>query len=318
MRSLILGLITAVLISAPALSAEKTVGVTAIIEHPALDAVRDGVKDALEEAGFKDGDNFHFIYQSAQNRQPTAVLIAQKFVSDNVNVIVAIGTPSAQAAASATKEIPIIFAAITDPVAAGLMQDMAKPDKNVTGVSDMAPVAEQVKFIRELLPQAKTIGYLYNPSETNSLAALKVLKKAAAENGFNLVEAAAIQTSQVRNAALALVDKVDVIYITTDNTVVAALETAIMVANESKIPFIAADPQSAERGALAAAGVNYHDIGTLAGEMAVKLLNGEKIAEIPAVIAPANNLYINKATARKIGFTFPKSVEERATKVIDN
>lgn len=327
MRNLISGLLAGALLSGAAYAqatkadqaeaSAKTVGVTAIIEHPALDAVRDGVKAVLEKAGYKDGENFHFIYQSAQNRQPTAVLIAQKFVGDNVNAIVAIGTPSAQAAANATKDIPIIFAAITDPVAAGLMQDMAKPDKNITGVSDMVPVIDHVKLIRELLPNAKKIGYLYNPSETNSLAALKVLKQVVAENGFELVESTAIQTSQVRNATLALVDKVDAIYITTDNTIVAALETAVRVANENKIPVIASDPQSAERGALVAAGVSYYDIGLLTGDIVVKVLRGEKVANIPAIIAPANDLYINKAIARKIGFSFPESIEKRATKIID-
>jgi len=296
---------------------EIKVGVTSIVEHPALDAARDGAKQALEEAGYKDGKNYQFIFQSAQNRQPTAVQIAQKYVGDKVDVIVAIGTPSAQAAANATKDIPVVFSAITDPVAAGLMQDLTKPDANVTGVSDMTPVAEHVKLIRELLPQATKIGYLYNPSETNSVAALQVLQQAAKEQGFEIVESTALQTAQVRNATLALVDKVDVIYITTDNTVVSALETAIMVANENKMPFVAADPESAVRGALVAAGVNYFDIGLLTGAMVVKLLKGEDIANIPAEIAPANDLYINQKTAEAIGYTFPESIVERATRIIE-
>jgi len=296
---------------------EIKVGVTSIVEHPALDAARDGVKQALEEAGYKDGENYQFIFQSAQNRQPTAVQIAQKYVGDKVDVIVAIGTPSAQAAANATLEIPVVFSAITDPVAAGLMQDLEKPDANVTGVSDMTPVVEHVKLIRELLPNATKIGYLYNPSEANSVAALRVLQEAAGGLGFEIVESTALQTAQVRNATLALVDKVDVIYITTDNTVVSALETAIMVANENKTPFVAADPESAVRGALVAAGVNYFDIGLLTGEIVVKLLKGEDIANIPAQIAPANDLFINKQTAEAIGYQFPDSIVERATRIIE-
>jgi len=296
---------------------EVKVGVTSIVEHPALDAARDGVKQALEEAGYKDGENYQFIFQSAQNRQPTAVQIAQKYVGDKVDVIVAIGTPSAQAAANATQEIPVVFSAITDPVAAGLMQDLAKPNANVTGVSDMTPVADHVKLIRELLPQATKIGYLYNPSEANSVAALRVLQQAAATQGFEIVESTALQTAQVRNATLALVDKVDVIYITTDNTVVSALETAIMVANENKMPFVAADPESAVRGALVAAGVNYFDIGLLTGAMVIKLLKGEAVANIPAEVAPANDLYINRQTAESIGYSFPDSIVERATRIIE-
>jgi len=300
-----------------ALGQDIVVGVTSIVEHPALDAARDGAKKALEDAGYKDGENYKFIFQSAQNRQPTAVQIAQKFVGDKVNVIVAIGTPSAQAAVNATKDIPVVFSAITDPVAAGLMEDMNHPSANVTGVSDMTPVSDHVALIRELLPEAKKIGYLYNPSEANSVAALKILQQAAEAQGFEIVESTAIQTAQVRNATLALVDKVDVIYITTDNTVVSALETAIMVANENKVPFVAADPESALRGALVAAGVNYFDIGLLTGNMVVKLLKGEDIAHIPAEIAPANDLYINKKTAEAIGYQFPESIVQRATKIVE-
>jgi len=300
-----------------AFAQEIVVGVTSIVEHPALDSARDGAKKALEDAGYKDGENYKFIFQSAQNRQPTAVQIAQKFVGDKVDVIVAIGTPSAQAAVNATKDIPVVFSAITDPVAAGLMEDMEHPSANVTGVSDMTPITDHVALIRELLPEAKKIGYLYNPSEANSVAALKILQQAAEAQGFEIVESTAIQTAQVRNATLALVDKVDVIYITTDNTVVSTLETAIMVANENKVPFVAADPESALRGALVAAGVNYFDIGLLTGNMVVKLLKGEDIANIPAEIAPVNDLYINKKTAAAIGYQFPEQIVERATGIVE-
>jgi len=300
-----------------AVAQEIKVGVTSIVEHPALDAARDGVKAALEKAGYRDGENYRFIFQSAQNRQPTAVQIAQKFVGDKVDVIVAIGTPSAQAAVNATKDIPIVFSAITDPVAAGLMANLERPDANVTGVSDMTPIGDHVQLMVQLLPEAKKIGYLYNPSEANSVAALKILQQEAQNRGLEIVESTAIQTSQVRNATLALVDKVDVIYITTDNTVVSALETAIMVANENKVPFVAADPESAARGALVAAGVNYFDIGLLTGDMVVKLLEGGEISEIPAQIAPANDLYINRKTAEAIGYNFPENIVQRATKIIE-
>lgn len=298
-------------------NAHPLVAVTAIVEHPALDAVRDGAKHALEQAGYHDGQNLRFVYQSAQNRQSTAVQIARKFVGDQARAIIAIGTPSAQAAINATRDIPVIFSAVTDPVAAGLMKDPDHPDRNVTGVSDKTPVAEHVHLIKELFPTVKKIGYLYNPSETNSVAALKTLKAVAHENGLDIVESTAIQTSQVRNATLALVGKVDVIYITTDNTIVSALETAILVANENKIPFVAADPDSAKRGALVAAGVNYRDLGEVTGQMVVRLLRGEKVADMPMQVAPANNLILNKRTATAIGYQFPQAILARATQVIE-
>lgn len=317
MRRLILALAAATALIAPASARDVTVAVTAIVEHPALDAARDGVKEALQEAGFKDGENLKFIYESAQGNPATAAQIARQFVGQGPDVIVAIATPSAQALVSATKDIPIVFTAVTDPVGAQLISNMEKPGKNVTGLSDMSPVAEHVALIKEIVPAAKSIGFLYNSGETNSVSTLAVLKAEAEKAGLTIVESTATKSADVQAAARALIGRADVIYVPTDNTIVSALEGAVSVAEESKIPLITADTDSVKRGALAALGFNYFDVGKQTGKVVVRILNGEAAGDIPATVAAGTDLVVNKSAATKMGVELPKSVIDRATKVID-
>lgn len=317
MRRLILALAAATVLIAPASARDVTVAVTAIVEHPALDAARDGVKEALQEAGFKDGENLKFIYESAQGNPATAAQIARQFVGQGPDVIVAIATPSAQALVSATKDIPIVFTAVTDPVGAQLISNMEKPGKNVTGLSDMSPVAEHVALIKEIVPAAKSIGFLYNSGETNSVSTLAVLKAEAEKAGLTIVESTATKSADVQAAARALIGRADVIYVPTDNTIVSALEGAVSVAEESKIPLITADTDSVKRGALAALGFNYFDVGKQTGKVVVRILNGEAAGDIPATVAAGTDLVVNKSAATKMGVELPKSVIDRATKVID-
>ena len=206
-----------------------TVDVTAIVQHPALDAARDGIKKALEDAGYKDGDNLTFHYESAQGNPATATQIAQKFAGENPNVIVAIATPSAQAAAATTQDIPIVFTAVTDPLGAQVVKNLEKPGGNVTGISDMSPLADHLKLIQTIVPTVKTIGVPYNPGEANAVTLLNALKKMAPSYGVTIVEAPATKSSEVQGAAQSLVGKVDVIYVPTDNTIVSALEAVIAV-----------------------------------------------------------------------------------------
>ncbi|MBN9025760.1 MAG: ABC transporter substrate-binding protein, partial [Rhizobiales bacterium] len=228
----------------PALARDVTVDVTAIVEHPALDAVRDGVKDALGEAGFKVGENLTFNYESAQGNPGTAAQIARQFIGNGPDVIVPISTPSAQAVVSATRDIPIVFSAVTDPVGAQLVKQLQKPGGNVTGLSDLSPVADHVALIKEIIPSVKTIGVLFNPGETNSVTLVELLKKYGAEQGIAVVESPATRSSEVQNAARALSGRVDAIYVPTDNTIVSALESAVAVAVESKLPLFTADTES--------------------------------------------------------------------------
>ncbi len=218
MKALFLALAATAALALPAQAEDVTVAVTAIVEHPALDAARDGVKDALAAAGYKEGEGLKFVYQSAQGNPATAAQIARQFVGDAPNVIVPISTPSAQAVVSATKDIPVVFTAVSDPLGAQLVKDMDKPGGNVTGLSDMSPVAAHIELIKEILPQVKTIGYLYNSGEANSVSLLAALKEAAGPAGITVVESAATKTAEVQGAARALVGRVDAIYVPTDNT----------------------------------------------------------------------------------------------------
>lgn len=317
MRPILLALFAATAIVLPAKAEDVTVAVTAIVEHPALDAARDGIKEALAEAGYKEGENLKFVYESAQGNPGTAAQIARQFVGDAPTVIVPISTPSAQAVVAATRDIPVVFTAVSDPLGAQLVKDMEKPGGNVTGLSDMSPVADHIALIKEITPNAKSIGFVYNSAEANSVSTLAALKAEAEKAGLTVVESVATKSAEVQGATRALVGRADVIYIPTDNTIVSAFEAAVGVAQEAKIPLFAGDTDSVSRGALAALGFNYFDVGKQTGEVVVRVLKGEKPGDIPVRVAAGTDLVINKAAAAKMGVTFPESITKRATKTIE-
>jgi putative ABC transport system substrate-binding protein len=317
MRSVLVALAATLALSLPAKAEDVTVAVTAIVEHPALDAARNGVRDALAAAGYKEGENLKFIFESAQGNPATAAQIARQFAGDEPDVIVPISTPSAQAVVSSTRDIPVVFTAVSDPLGAQLVKNMEKPGGNVTGLSDMSPVAEHLALIKEILPNVKTVGYLYNSGEANSVSLLAVLKAEAEKAGIQVVESAATKSSEVQGAARALVGRADAIYIPTDNTIISALEGAVAVAEESKLPLFTADTDSVSRGSIAALGFNYYDVGKQTGEIVVRVLKGENPGDIPVKTAAGSDLVVNKAAAAKMGVTLPQSVLSRANRVIE-
>ncbi|MBB3594484.1 putative ABC transport system substrate-binding protein [Rhizobium sp. BK529] len=317
MRSILLAFAATLALTLPAKADNVTVAVTAIVEHPALDAARNGVRDALAAAGYKEGENLKFVFESAQGNPATAAQIARQFAGDEPNVIVPISTPSAQAVVSATRDIPVVFTAVSDPLGAQLVKNMDKPGGNVTGLSDMSPVGEHIALIKEILPNVKTIGYLYNSGEANSVSLLAALKAEAAKAGVTVVESAATKSAEVQGAARALVGRADAIYIPTDNTIISALEGAVAVAEESKLPLFTADTDSVSRGSIAALGFNYYDVGKQTGEIVVRVLKGENPGDIAVKTAAGSDLVINKSAAAKMGVTLPQSVLSRANKVIE-
>lgn len=317
MRGLILALATATALAMPAKAETVTVAVTAIVEHPALDAARDGVKAALAEAGYKEGENLKFLYESAQGNPATASQIARQFVGEEPSVIVPISTPSAQAVVAATRDIPVVFTAVSDPLGAQLVKELEKPGRNVTGISDMLPIADHLAMIQEISPDAKTIGYLYNSAEANSVSTLEALKAEAEKVGLKVVESVATKSAEVQGATRALIGKADVIYVPTDNTIVSAFEAAAGVATEAKVPLFAADTDSVARGAVAALGFNYFDVGKQTGAVVVQILKGEEPGDIPVRVAAGTDLVINKGAAAKVELNFPESIVKRATKVIE-
>ncbi|GLS23170.1 ABC transporter substrate-binding protein [Labrys miyagiensis] len=306
------------LISTVAFAADKvTVAVTSIVEHPALNAARDGVKKALADAGYKEGDNLVFQFETAQGNPATAAQIAQKYVGENPNVIVPIATPSAQAVVAATQDIPVVFTAVTDPVSAQLVKDPAHPGGNVTGVSDMSPLADHLKLIKQIVPGVKNIGVPYNPGESNSAVLLAALKKMAPDYGVEIVEAPATKSSDVQAAAQSLIGKVDVIYVPTDNTIVSALEAVIGVGTDNKIPVFSGDTDSVNRGTIASVGFDYFDVGVLTGKTVVRILKGEKPGDIAVQNPTGTDLFVNTKAAAAMGVTIPQDLIAKAKKVIN-
>ena len=300
----------------PAIAAQKSVAVTAIVEHPALDAVRDGVQDALKKAGYEPGKNLKWQYQSAQGNTGTAAQIARKFVGDRPDAIVAIATPSAQSVVAATKDVPVVYSAVTDPVAAQLVPSMEPSGTNVTGVSDLLALDKQIELIKKVVPEAKRVGMVYNPGEANSVVVVKQLQELLPKAGMTLVEAAAPRTVDVASAARSLIGKVDVIYTNTDNNVVSAYESLVKVGNDAKIPLVASDTDSVKRGAIAALGINYHDLGVQTGKIVVRILKGEKPGAIASETSSNLQLFVNPGAAAKQGVTLSDALLKSAAQTI--
>ena len=297
-------------------AADKSVAVTAIVEHQALDAVRDGVRDELKAAGYEPGKSLKFEYQSAQGNTGTAAQIARKYVGEKPDAIVAIATPSAQAVVAATKDIPVVYSAVTDPVAAKLVKSWDASGTNVTGVSDMSPLEKHLELIKKVTPNAKRVGVIYSPGEANSVAIVEALKKAAPAAGLTLVEASAARSIDVASAAQSLVGKADVIYAPTDNNVMSAFEGIVKVAQASKLPVIAADTDAVKRGAVAALGLNYYDLGRQTGKVVVRILNGEAPGKIASQTSQTYELFVNPGAAQKQGLVLSEDLVKSAKVVV--
>jgi len=281
-------------------STEKTykVGVTQIVEHPSLDAAFNGFKKALKDEGL----TVEYDVQIAQGDQSNNQTIANNFVGDNVDLIFANSTPSALAAANATKEIPIIFTSVTDPVGAGLVSEMENPGGNLTGTTDTHPdaIPKTVQFIDQYI-EGNKVGMIYNSGEQNSVAQIELVKNAMNGTDLEVVEASVSTSAEVKQAAESLIGKVDSIYIITDNTVVSALESVISVAYENDIPLFVGELDSVRRGGFAAYGFEYYDIGYEAGIMAAQILKGVKEpSELPVQYPQNLKLLINKKAAEEL------------------
>jgi putative tryptophan/tyrosine transport system substrate-binding protein len=295
----------------------KTVAVTAIVEHPALDAARDGIKEELAAAGYEQGRNLDFRFESAQGNPATAAQIARKFVGEAPDVIVPISTPSAQAVVGATSDIPVVFTAVTDPVGAKLVTSLERPGGNVTGMSDLSPIGLHLDLIKEIAPDTSRLGVIYNPGEANSVTLLDLIRQEAPARGLEVVEAAAPRSADVLPAAQSLVGDVDAIYVPTDNTVVTALEAIVRVGTDNQLPVFAGDTDSVPRGAIAAIGFNYHDLGRQTGKIVVHVLEGTSPGDIPVEGVQITELYVNPGAARAMGVSIPQATLERAKLVVE-
>lgn len=293
------------------------IGITQIVEHPALDAARKGFIDQMAELGYVEGKNVEYDVQSAQGDMSIAQTIAQKFVTDGVDMILALATPSAQAAANVTDTIPILITAVTDPVAAGLVDSIDVPGGNVTGTSDLTPVAKQLELIQRIKPSVKRIGVVYNAGEINSVVQVDLAKQIAKDMGISIIDAPAANSGGVFQAAQSLVGRVDAIYVPTDNTVASSIESVIMVAESAGLPLVVGEEGMVRRGSLGTVGIDYYQLGRQTARMAVEVLNGASPAAMPIQYLDSDALIINLQAAKAMGIQVPDDVIADAVIVIE-
>lgn len=289
-----------------------SIGITQITTHPSLDAAREGFKKAFEDAGLE----VEFDEQNAQGDQATATSIASKFAGADLDLVLAIATPSAQAAAQAITGTPILFTAVTDPVSAQLVDSLDAPGSNVTGTTDMNPVADQISLVKQFAPGAKSVGIIYSSGEVNSEVQVELAKEAAGKEGLEVVETTVTNSSEVQQAAQDLASKVDAIYVPTDNTVVSAFASVVQSAEDAKIPLIAGEGDSVANGGLATYGIDYFELGRQTGEMAIKILT-EKAdpATMPVQSQSEYALTVNTTTLKAIGLEMPAELADKAVTV---
>jgi len=289
-----------------------TVGIVQIVEHPSLDEVREAAIAQLAAEGFVEGQNLNIDYQNASGDQTNLNSIVQKFVSGSYDLIIAIATPSAQAAQGATSDIPIIFAAVTDPVDAALVDSLTKPGKNITGTSDYINAGDLMNVALQISPDIQKIGALYCTAEANSVSTVNELKAWASEKGYEVVDGAYVNSNEVQQAVLSLASKADAIFIPQDNTTAAAMATVAQAAIDAGLPTFCAADSLAKDGGLAAFGINYTNLGTETGKMAAKVLTGTPVGDIDVMQFSDYQVNINTTTAQALGITIPQEILDDA------
>lgn len=290
--------------------AEKvSVGIVQLVEHAALDAANKGFVDGLAAKGYKEGEKITFDRQNAQADQSNLQNIAHRFVNNKVNLICAIATPAAQTVANITSDIPIVATAVTDYKTAKLVKDNAKPGTNVTGTTDMNPIAEQLDLLLKLVPNAKTVGTIYCSSEVNSQLQVDILKKAAEAKGIKIKEATVSNVNDIQQAARGIMNDVDAMYVPTDNILASAIPTLVTVTNEAKLPVICGEGGMVKAGGLATLGVDYYQLGVQTGEMAADILSGKsKPADMPIQGQKEFKATINVKVAEAIGLKISEDI----------
>lgn len=288
-----------------------SIGIIQLVEHVALDSAREGFIDALKDNGYVDGQNITIDVQNAQGDQSNLSTISDRFVSNKADLILGIATPAVQSIAGKTSKIPILGTAVTDYVVAKLADSNEAPGGNVSGTTDMNPVKEQIDLLVKLVPDAKTVGVLYNSSEDNSILQAKMAKEAVETIGLSYVEVTVTNTNEVQQATQSIVDKCDAIYIPTDNTFASSMPVVHGVTSQSKTPVICGESGMVKSGGLATLGINYYDLGYQTGLMAIKILKGEaEPASMPIESASGFDFAINGKVADEIGIEIPDDLKE--------
>lgn len=290
----------------------QTVGILQFVSHPALDTITKGVKDALKEAGYKEGKNLKIVFQNGQADQSKLATMSQQLVDKKADVLVGVATPAAQSLANTTKDIPIVLGAVTDPVGAKLVASLDNPGGNVTGVSDQPPVASQIKLGKELLPDAKTVGMLYSSTEVNSKYQVNEASKTAESLGMAVKEYPVASTNEIAQTVQVMSQNVDFIYIPLDNTIANAMQAVVGEANKSKTPIITSVDTMVEQGGLATVGIDQYTLGKKAGQMVVQILKGADPSVTPVYTFKEGVTVLNEKQAEFLGIQIPDNLKKEA------
>lgn len=299
-------------------STEKVkIGVLQFVTHDSLDEIYKGIKAGLEEGGYSTTDNLEIDFMNAEADQSQVQTMSKKLVDNGNELLIGIATPAAQGLANATTELPIIMGAVTDPVGANLVSDLKNPGGNITGVSDQTPVADAVSLIKEITPDAKTIGVLYSSNEDNSKIQVEEFKAAAEEAGYTVLEYAVASSNELASTVEVATSKTDVLFTPVDNTVASAFSTVVSVANKTKTPIFTSVEDMVEGGGIASVTLSQYDLGVATGKMAAKILDGANPGDTPVQIFNEGTIVVNQKVAKELGITLSDDVINQASKVIE-
>lgn len=296
----------------------KLITILQSVEHPALTQTRKGIIDELMESSLGKNNQIGIIFESAQGNMSLAQQISKKFISKKPDAIVSISTSVSQILVKLTKnnKIPVAFSSVTDPISSNLVKSLERPGSNITGVSNFVKVKPQLEMFKEVMPNLRKLGFIYNAGEINSIKLLEATKIASKQLNIELITASANKTSEVSAAASSIIDKVDAIFITNDNTALAAFKTIVKTATCANKPVFVSDVDIVEQGALLALGPNQYQVGRLTGKILLKILNGEAPAIIPVGFPKDVELFINKSMAKKLNIKISESIIKKADKII--
>ncbi|HFI0092014.1 TPA: tryptophan ABC transporter substrate-binding protein [Streptococcus suis] len=304
--------------SSQSASSEKVkIGVLQFVTHDSLDEIYKGIKAGLEEGGYSTSDNLEIDFMNAEADQSQVQTMSKKLVDNGNELLIGIATPAAQGLANATTELPIIMGAVTDPVGANLVTDLKNPGGNITGVSDQTPVADAVSLIKEITPDAKTIGVLYSSNEDNSKIQVAEFKAAAEEAGYTVLEYAVASSNELASTVEVATSKTDVLFTPVDNTVASAFSTVVSVANKTKTPIFTSVEDMVEGGGIASVTLSQYDLGVATGKMAAKILDGANPGDTPVQIFNEGTVVVNQKVAKELGITLSDDVINQASKVIE-
>ncbi|HEL1757128.1 TPA: ABC transporter substrate-binding protein [Streptococcus suis] len=299
-------------------STEKVkIGVLQFVTHDSLDEIYKGIKAGLEEGGYTTTDNLEIDFMNAEGDQSQVQTMSKKLVDNGNELLIGIATPGAQGLANATTELPIIMGAVTDPVGANLVTDLKKPGGNITGVSDQTPVEDAVSLIKEITPDAKTIGVLYSSNEDNSKIQVAEFKAAAEEAGYTVLEYAVASSNEIAATVEVASSKADVLFTPVDNTVASAFSTVVSVANKTKTPIFTSVEDMVKGGGIASVTLSQYDLGVATGKMAAKILDGANPEDTPVQIFNEGTVVVNQKVAKELGITLSDDVISKASKVIE-